>query len=375
MPDEILPQNGLGLDIEMSIEHDNDPRNFQLEQVMGSFFGGYKPKNVRKIIPMGEVKDQRDVNSCVTQAVAGQKEVQEGVPLSPGFLGANLVKKGQMNAGGTSIRAAIQATVDDGISEESVTPTKNTTFAEFSHPSQLTPAAFENAASHKSKSYWQTSDLDTILQTIDQYDDRVGVTGQYWFPEYNGAKTQPLRYLGSKANLAHCTVIRGYDMEYMGKPCLVFRNSFGKNWGSSGDFYVTFDEFNKIIQFSTYFVLDIEKDVASFLSLYGHRAIRDVHGAHRNGGEPVYIIEGNKKRWVPNEALLNLLGILAEDGDKPYQQKVDHENILAVVEEGPQMTLDDIPPIELEKKKRDLELLNDPRTLKQIQDIYPGLFK
>lgn len=344
-----------GLNLEQQYKEDNDERNFNLD-VLGGFFG-YTPKNTRKVIETLKVKNQKSVNGCVCYACTTQKEIDEKVELSPSDAASDLVNLKLMNESGTSIQALLKRELDRGIAEEQVVPTNPNSFRDFAGPQNLTLAGKENAALHKSKSFWSTRNLDTVLEQLDN--DRIGVTGMMWYTGFNaGGVLSPNM---GQAIFGHCITEIGYDLDYHGQKVVIFQNSYGENWGDGGKFYVRFEDFNKIIGFSSYFVLDIDKDLASWLSLNASKAIIE------QNGPKVYVIQGNEKRWIPNEAMMELLGILPQD------LVHDIDNMLSQVKEGTPMSLDDIPPTELEHFKRQIILLNNPVKKAQFKAIFPDI--
>lgn len=319
-----MPDFHGGLDQEKQIIEDNDKRNFNLD-VLGGFFD-YVPKHGEWIIPTLSVKNQLQVNSCVPSATAVQKETDEGVVLSPGDLGSYLTYKGEMGPSGATLQGAMKALIDRGIAEEAVVPTRNTTFGEFSSPSNLTPEGKENAALHKNQSFWTTRSLNTVLEQLDN--GRIGLTGLPWKETYTLTLLRPDSYPSS---FGHAVVVIGYKLNHNGHKVLVFQNSWGLEYGDMGRFYVRFDEFNQIITFNQYFVLDIPKDTASWLSLNASRAIKE------KNGPKCYAIVGNEKRWIVNEALLFMSGYTLKDIVE------DKENVLPLIREGEPITLADIP--------------------------------
>src|SRR3990167_8319124 len=246
MLQEIKSMRG-GLDAGKQLIEDNDERNFNLD-ILGGFFGGYEPKYEEKIIQTLSVKDQGGVSSCVTQSAAVAKEVDEGVILSPSDLGSFLVSKGQMNEGGTSIQAAIKAEIERGIAEESVVPTRNTTFGEFSSPANLTQKGKESAAIHASKSFWTTRTLSTILEQIDN--GKPGRTGMHWKLAYGAGGV--LRPVAEEAAFGHAVTLKGYKLNHREGKVGVFQNSGGGDWGSGGDFFVRFEDFLNIVNFNLF---------------------------------------------------------------------------------------------------------------------------
>lgn len=349
-----------GLDAEKQLEEDADKRNFDGD-VLGGFFG-YTPEHIHERIETLGVKNQRQVNSCVLQGTSLQKEIDEGMELSAGSLGAYCKSKGLLGEGGMSIQAALKATLDFGIAEEKVCPTQNTTFAEFTNPVQLNQATLYNAGGHKSESYWSTRSLDTILQNIDM--GKIVQTGLYWYPSYSNPKNFILELPKQKeASFGHDVDVIGYNLDYNGEKVIEFQNSYGEEWGDEGLFYVRFADYFKIINFSGYFVLDIPKDRARWLSLNAGKVIAPLDAKDPRR----YAIVGNQKRHIQNMAILFMLHYV------PTDIVVDTDNILPTLEEGVQLTLADIPEIEQKAWREAIRHSGSPALLADFKQVFNDL--
>lgn len=354
---EVLPG---GLDIEKQAIEEKDPRNFDLD-ILGGFFG-YTAKAIRKIVKTLSIKQQYQVNSCVTECTAVQKEPDEGVIQSPGDLGSYLASKGLMNSSGTSIQAALKAEMDRGIAEEKIVPTNHANFTEFSHPRNLTIEGSQNAALHKIKSYWRTTSLDTMFEQADL--DRIGQIGMNWYTGFNNLAApyiieRPIgRFVGG-----HDVNLVGYDQDYHGRKVVILQTSYGAEWGDNGKFYVPVEAFNQIFITGAYYVLDIDKDKASWLSLNAGKLIIE------NGGQKVYAIVGDEKRHIKDEAVLLLLGY-------SFQEIIsDTENMLPLLKEGPQLTIADVPLTEMERFKSTLKIMANSELMRRIfAPIFPDVF-
>lgn len=348
-----------GLDLEKQLVEESDSRNFNLDQLGAAL--GYAPKHQRFIVPTLSTKDQQRVNSCVCESTVVQKEPDENVLLSASDIGAELVRRGQMNSNGTSIQAALKVTLERGIAEESVVPSTHSSFSAFSSPSLLTQATAENAGIHKSKSYWRTSTIETMQEQFDSL--RLAQIGMNWCYEYNELKAPYLIDKPGRVVGGHDVNPIGYDLDYHGMRVLIVQTSYGTAWGDSGRFYVPFEAFNSIFITGAYFVLDIEKDLASWLSLHAHRPIKELNSAK------IYLIEGDQKRHIKDEAVFWLLGLNFKD------VLVDKDNMLGLITEGPELTIADIPPTEVQNFKETLMALRSAMDLKRIfQPYYPDLF-
>lgn len=355
-----------GLNIEQTKKEDADPRNFKL----GGWFGGYVPQSSKKKIQTLEIFDQQQLNICVCVSICTMLERKLGVKLSPSFLASLAVQKGIMNAGGTSIQSVLQLVQDVGVAEESVCPSDySQSFQDFSSPSKLTHDAIQNAALHKIKSYWQAGDLDAVLQQLDQ--DNGGVGGVLWYDGYNQSNGFSSPWIinpqsGNPTEGHALYEIAGYDLNYQGHKVLIIQNSWGANWGDNGCFYVKFEDWSKFQTYGVYHVMDIEKDIASWLSLNAGKAVLE------QGGPKVYVIQGNVKRWISTdnggETLMEILGFL------PSDLIHDDQNMLAQVAQGSDMSINDVPPIQLDHYRRQIQLLNNPATLAQLHGIFPSYF-
>ncbi len=337
-----------GLNTKKQLIEDADERNFNLD-VLGGFFD-YKPKHSRKVIDTLEIKNQLNVNTCVTCAKCSQKEPDEGEILSVADLTSYLVNKGVMNSGGTTLKAALTAEVNRGIAEETVVPTNQSDWSDVSGVKNLTQVGKENAAIHKSKSYWNTRNINTILEQLDN--DRIGLTGAYWYSGYTGNGI--LSPKSGTLIFGHGFIEVGYDLNYKGFKCIIFQNSYGKEWGDKGLFYVKFEEYNQVINFSSYFVLDIPKDIASWLSLNAGKVIKE------KKGNKCYAIVGNEKKHIQNEAILLMLGYTFSDIVD------DKDNMLPSLKTGENLTIQDIPETEQKLWKEVVKVMPYPA----IQEIF-----
>lgn len=349
-----------GLNLDQQLVEESDSRNFDLD-VLGGMFG-YTPKSTEKIVRTLSVKDQLGVNSCVCESTAVQKEVDERVELSASDIGAYLLSKGLINESGTSIQAALKATMERGIAEESVVITDHADFKTFSHPSRLTKEGADNAALHRSKTYWRTSTIDTMLQQADE--GRVGQIGCLWHSGWNTLQAPYIieKPIGRPIG-GHDVNCIGYNLQYNGGKMLTIQTSYGKGYGDNGKFYVPFESFNSIFITGAYFVLDIDRDMASWLSLNASKAIKE------KNGPKIYLIEGNQKRHVDSEATFLMLGLNFKEVIE------DKEDMLSLVQEGLPLTILDIPPTEVERFKETLMIMkNSFQMVRIFKPIFPDLF-
>lgn len=338
-----------GLDLDLK---QNDERDFDLDALGGWF--GYTPKHTRVVIPTLSTKNQDPQNTCVCESGAVQKEVDEGVVLSPQSVALYLTQRGEMTSTGTSLVKFQNALANFGISEWQYMPNKyEVSWSEFSHPKHLTANAKANAAQHKTKSFWRTNSLETVLQQLDL--GRIGQTGGQWYTGYNPSQmSKPwiIEFQSGGLVGGHAYVIVGYDLEYYGQKVLICKNSYGNTYDQSL-FYVKFSDFSRLFPFGVYFNLDIERDTAEWLNKNATKAILEANGPK------VYVIEGTKKRYVPDEAIMWMLDIT------PSELVKDIDNMLKDIPEGEPMSMKDIPSHKQEEIKYFVSMSRDEAFMRE----------
>lgn len=358
-----------GLDLNMA---QNDPRDFNLD-VLGGWFGTYTPKYQRVILPVLTTKNQKSQNTCVCESGALQKEVDEGVALSPQSVACYLRNRGEMNSQGTSLIAYQKASIDFGIAELVFTENNyDVSWDEFSNSKHLTDIVKNNAKTHSAGSFWRTDSLDTVLRQIDLAKDGgirngIGQTGSHWYTGYNPSQL-PAPYvikLQSGAFVGgHAFIIVGYDMNYHGQRVVALMTSYGDNIYDNKVFYLRFEDFNKMLTFGVYYTLDIPRNIAEWLSKNANKAIIE------NNSPKVWVIEDGKKRYVPDEAMMFMLEIT------PSELIPDAEVYLKDIPEGEPMSIKDIPLEKQEHIKYLIQMSVTPGFLSdRFKDYYPDIFK
>lgn len=345
--------------VDLKEESKVDPRTFVL---LGA--AGYRPKHTSLSLPTLSVKNQIRQNSCVAESAAAQKEPDEGVVLSAQGLSAYLYKNGQMSSRGSTLIAAQKAMQKWGIPEERFFDDRHTSsFNDFASEEQLTPEVNENASEHKIDSYWYTTQLNAILEQLDN--GRIGHTALMWYSGYNVPPYPCILEPRSGYQVyGHAVIITGYNLNYNGFEVLELQNSYSTSWGSNGKFYIKFSDFYKILEYSTYFNLDVPKDIAKWLHEWKGKAILE------KNSPKVWFIENDKKRYIPDEALMFMLGFSAVNIIK------DKENLLPQVKEGPEMTVQDVLPGILDFARNFVSASKDKTFIKdRFEKYFPDLFK
>lgn len=351
------PERG-GLDLK---QWKKDSRDLNAD-VLGAWFGGYEGKKESVDLPLLGVRHQGTRNTCVLESCASQKELDEGVELSSSSIAAKAKQLGLLNTSGMSMQGAQDILKNWGISERKYAPeSPSMSFNDFTNPSILSTDVVQNADTHKTKSYWTGYKLETYLQQMDE--GRAVVLGMMWYTGYNMAYLQApyiLKPLSGQQVFGHQVVGRGYNKNYFGESVVKIQNSYGSGWGDKGCFYVKFADFEKVFSYGFKVNLDIEKDLASWLSLNAHKAILS------KDSPKVYVIEDDKKRYVPDEALMWMLEI------NPGDLVKDVDGMLDKVKDGADMTLADIPPYKLNDIKYFVSMSRDKEYMKSRFSKYFG---
>lgn len=346
------------------VEEMQDERDYQLggfwDDVMGKEYTpkGQRSNNREYLI---DVKDQSGQNSCVVESGNGGKEIDEGVELDVRWMCAYLKSLGQMNSNGTSLSYYQNALKNVGVPKKMFDQNHFVSWDKFSEKALLTETARNEAGVHKIKSYFKTFDLNVILEQLDL--GRWGHTGGAWYTGYNSSGLDNLGiltpYKGYNVG-GHATRIVNYDLNYYGHKVFRVMNSYSKTYGKGGGFYVKFEDLFKVFSAGVYFNSDLDKDVVGFCSAYANRLVKELNGPK------IYLISRDKKRHIPDEALLWMM-------NKDWTE--DSDNILPQVPDGEPMTFADISQ---EDKKRMRELVRmsaDKEFMKsRFSTYYPELF-
>lgn len=260
------------------IREEKDPRDFDLGIL---WFGSYTPKSTRKIIKTISIKNQSEKNNCQWQASTVQKEVDEGVVLSARSLSTYGQRQGMVTGNGfSSLSSGQKALQDWGIAEQQTVGGE--AIDDWGAYTAINLANItEEAATHKTKSYWSAGSRDNILKAIDE--GHILTTGIDWYTGYNqgGGFSAPwiiTKELGWKVG-GHAIVLIGYDLNYYGRKVYIFQNSYGSEWGDNGKFYIDMDFFDRV-NYGTYANLDIPVEEAKAINLKGmmKNSLRDSKG-------------------------------------------------------------------------------------------------
>ena len=323
----------------------------------------YTPKHTeRYVLATLGIRDQAGQRSCVVESAATQKEVDEGVRLSPQSLAAYLLSVGMITRQGTSLSAAQDGLRHWGMAEHNLTPNKYfVDFSVFASPRVLTNEVVQNAAKHKTESYYTTQNLNKVLEELDN--GKKGHTASEWWSNHYNLRT-PFVYGVGAGNLDyHAYDVVGYWDE---KKILICENSFGEEWGEDGYFYIRYEDFNRVFKWGVYFNSDMPKDLVGWLSIHAGQAVKE------KNGPKIYLIQSDKKHHIPDEVIWHLLG-------KTTSTMEDMENVLPEVKEGDPIKIEDIPADRVAQVKEEIRLLNAANFVNndlrdKYKKVFPDLF-
>ena len=221
-----------------------DKRDYKLAGIMAP---GAIPKQLFIIEDVFDSKNQGSRGSCTSQAQAHHKERQEKKKLSARFVMAlSKQLEGDTDYGGYA-RNSFKVAYQNGICSEEVYPEPGNemTWEEYIDVAKIPQAAFDDAAQHKSQSFWWVNTtVDDIRNCLITYKNSVNMS-MPWYSEFN----RPLpdgtlpSYSGTTVG-GHEIDIKGFD-DYEEK--LICKNSWGESWGNKGDFKIPYSMFPALV--------------------------------------------------------------------------------------------------------------------------------
>lgn len=228
--------------------------------------------------------DQLDSDHCVGEGCAYEADATEDFDGESGqgsgsfiFACAKKWSGASISAFGTTLLAGCMARVKWGICNKEQFEYKRGWRNWFSTFSNIPMEAFQTAEEHKAGSAWQLSvpwgwtKFDAIVATL------------YHFREKKVL-------IGSGMNAHRYTYI-GYDK---GRDCLIRRDTYGTRTLTRGLGFTTREQARGL--FTAYFVLDIERDLASILVEYDRKVVKT-----ENNPDCYVILNGKKRSLVDEE--------------------------------------------------------------------------
>ena len=306
-------------------KHKPDPRNFKT--VLFNW-GTYTPKQQRLIVQPVFIKDQNGFNTCQWNATAAQKEVDEKMELNVRSIVGWGVKNGRVSGNGFSnLEDGQKALKDWGILEKQAIP-EDLSWPDYANIDVQRYATL--AAIHKSSSYWQANSRNDALHLLD--DNHTITTGINWYTGFNqgggfGPPWLISKAIGYKVG-GHAIKIVGYDLNYQGQKVYIIQNSYGKDWGDNGLFYITMDylDYNN---YGYYVNLDLPSQIGLFLNQFDGKNVK-------GSKSTVYFIQAGKKKAYPDEIVY--LSFTPQD-TKIQQWTLVKDTDLAQVPDGNMMDI------------------------------------
>jgi hypothetical protein len=264
-----------------------DTRDFRYKDLMGFSLFDYTPKHDYWKLKTLSVKDQVNLNTCVFNSYAVQREPDEGCELSVKSLVQYAAKNKMLSGNGFStLRNGQKIGQEFGICDNDVCPNIVTDWTSYALRG-MTQQQIDNASTHKSKSYFLVDSEKETLKALD--DGYIIHTGLTWYNSYNmtGGLKAPwvLPFEQGRAVGGHAVALKGYNYK---KRLLIFQNSFGASWGDNGDFYVRMDDWFK---YSPEGYACVDMDADSWKKFIASHEGRDVKGK----GAAIYRIMNGKK--------------------------------------------------------------------------------
>jgi len=273
-----------------------DDRDFKVESVLG--WGEYTPKHTEFEIKTVSVKDQFPLNTCQWNATIAGKEVDEQCELDV----RSFVRKGYemglvSRDGFSNLRSGQKVLYDWGAlnDDEYIDNPK----AGWNAYINISITGKENKAKeHKTKTYWAVNNINDALRVLDE--GRPVAFGMDWYSGYNAGGGFKSPWLISKEVGywigGHAVLAIGYQINYRGSKVIKVQNSYSKEWGDKGCFYITFDMFAKqLTKYGAYTNLDLDKDIGELINTY---SMKNVKAPHPDNA--VYYVYAGKRYVYPD---------------------------------------------------------------------------
>jgi hypothetical protein len=300
-----------------------DPRDLEIDAVLGGWFGGYSPKNESKRLTPTFTKNQKGNSNCSFQswsnsiaiAYAQAIGVATGENISSRWIVAKAYQQGLCGVDGwADIRSGAKIAQKFGFCTEQELPSDETlSWREYVNIDFKKYDAL--ASKRKIGSYYKINNIDDYLRAIDA--GHAVVLGRTWMSGMNqgGGFSAPwvLPRKGYSVG-GHATCGVGYNLRYQGLKVSDELNSYGSEWGDNGHFYCPLTDLAKdISQFGAYAITDLIYSP----KITAEKIISEYEGKNVRGdksGAIFLIYDGKKYPYKNAEAFVAVNGF-------PYSAK------------------------------------------------------
>lgn len=280
------------------LPQEQDNRDIKL----GFFWAGaYTPKHTELRLKPLAVKDQF-CNTCGWNSSTGMKEIDENEELDESGAVKFGREAGYISGDGFSTLRNNQKVINKfGVPPMGLLPKNRTSWPDYSNPAYLTAKIREEAAKRKSKSYVSITSVEDAYRALDN--GRPVQIGIDWYTGYNmsyGFKAPFIVHkpIGTHVG-GHALYIYGYIQNYKGQKVFIVRNSFGKDYGDNGDFYITEEMLaGNINKYGAFINYDLDVDILRWLQTHQGQVVKG------DTKPEVYLIQGDTKRHYPTASTL-----------------------------------------------------------------------
>ena len=299
----------------------DDPRNFPYHLI--EVGAGEVPDYQIELPPSYQGKQTSCVGHAVGKAKGKQESNEHGqlIDLSKMFLYSLCKREQEFEGWGTNVPLALKMLTKYGIPLNSTVP-ENVNLPESEYIricDNVSEEVYKEAEKFKAKSFWfiYAGDWERIIRA--GYTEKIPlVTTTEWYRSYNQPEAD------GRLPFPSGGVVSGHAFVYSGKETvnnrvrLWFDNSWGKNWGKDGRFYIWLDEIEKYNLGTFFIVVDIEREVADILIKYQGKVIK-------NADNPAcYLVDKKRVINIGDETTFNI----GKDLSKPLWQ--DWSSILTI---------------------------------------------
>jgi len=249
------------------------PDKKDLEQALKQTFIVFNPK----------LLDQTDSDFCVGFGSAYEADATENFDGESGqgsgayvFAMAKKWSGASISTFGTSLLAGAMARVKYGICNKELYDYKKGWRNWFANWNNIKEEAIEDAKKHKAGSAWRLNvpwgwtKFDAIIATLWYFKDKKVLIGS--------------------GNKSHRITMGGYDIV---RKAIICFDTYGERTYLKGLRFV--DRVEARTLFTSYFVLDIERDLAEILVQYDRKVVK------LKNNKDCYLIKNGKKHLIPNE--------------------------------------------------------------------------